>query len=268
MRRRPSLLLTAAAAALLPMASHGAAQTLRGTLLERETDRPISLALVLMLDARGDTIARAISDDQGRFTLTSRAPGDFVVHAEALGYETRRAGVFELGEGGEISFEFRLTPDPLAILGLEVAPTFAVREPPLVRNGFFDRLTQGVGHFITPGVLEESRHHRITDVLAEVPFLTLVNAHPSDRILIQDGGALCTPSVVVDGLLSSVIEGQRRRPGAPSEISGSEGNVEALVNLKDVEAIEVYRSAEEIPSQFGAMSWGGCGAIIIWTKRR
>lgn len=267
MATRPSLPVVALAAALAAWAP-ASAQTLRGTLMERGSDRPVTLALVLLLDARADTVARAITDDRGRFTLVAPAPGDYVVQAEAFGYETRRAGVFELGEGGEITFEFRVSPDPLAIAGLDVAADFTVREPPLVRNGYFDRLSAGIGHFITPGQLERTRHHRITDLLGEVPFLTVVNAHPSDRVLIQDGGALCTPSVIVDGLLASVIEGIRRRPGAPSEISGSEGNMEALVNLKDVEAIEVYRSAEELPAQFGAMSWDGCGAIIIWTKRR
>lgn len=267
MTPRPSL-PAAAAAALLLAVGPASAQTLRGTLLERGSDRPITMALVLLLGTGADTLARAITDDLGRFTLASPVPGDFVIQAEALGYETRRAGVFEMGEGGEISFEFRLAPDPLAITGLDVSRPWAVREPPLVRNGYFDRLSQGIGHFVTPGELERSRHTRITEVLAEIPFLTVVTAHPTDRVLIQDGGALCTPSIVVDGLLASVIEGQRRRPGAPNEIAGSEGNVEALVSLKEVEAIEVYRSAEELPAQFGAMSWDGCGAIIIWTRRR
>jgi len=266
MTRSLSLGLAALLIGVPPCVAH--AQTLRGTLLDRETDRPIPLALVLLLDASADTVARAVTDDLGRFALSSPVPGDFVIQAEAFGYEIRRAGVFEMGEGGEITFEFRLPPDPLALTGLDAGGRWKVREPPLVTNGYFDRLSQGIGHYITPGELERSRHHRITDLLAEVPFLTVVNAHPSDRLLIQDGGALCTPSVMVDGILASVIDGQRRRPGAPNAIAGSEGDLEALVNVKDVEAVEVYRSAEEIPTQFGAVSTAGCGAIIIWTKRR
>lgn len=244
------------------------AQTLRGRLLEKGTDRPITLALVVLVDAAGDSLVRAITDDLGRFTLTSPRPGDFMVVASALGYEEGRAGVFELGEGGELSVEFRLDLDPFALPGLDVVRRAPMREPPLVRNGFFDRMTQGGGTFFTPIDLERTPHTRITDLLAGVPYLTVVNAYPSDRLLMQDAGSMCAPVVVVDGLMASVIEGQRRRPGGANEISGSEGNLEALVSLKDVEAIEVYRGSQGLPPQFAPMSQGNCGAIVIWTRRR
>lgn len=244
------------------------AQTLRGRLLEEGTDRPIPLALVILVDAAGDSLARAVTDDLGRFTLTSAKSGDFVLVASALGYEDGRAGVFELGESGEISVDFRLGLDPFALPGLDVVRQAPVREPPLVRNGFFDRMSQGGGTFFTPVDLERTPHNRITDLLAGVPYLTVVNAYPSDRLLMQDAGSLCAPVVVMDGLMVSVIEGQRRRPGGVNEISGSEGNLEALVALKDVEAIEVYRGSQGLPPQFAPMSQGNCGAIVIWTKRR
>lgn len=244
------------------------AQTLRGRLLERGTDRPITLALVILVGTAGDSLARAITDDLGRFTLTSPKPGDFALTASAVGYEDGRAGTFELGEGGEISVEFRLDLDPLALPGLDVVSRAPVRESPLVRNGFFDRMNQGAGTFFTPVDLERTPHTRITDLLAGVSYLTVVNAYPSDRLLMQDAGSMCAPAIVMDGMLASVIEGQRRRPGTSSEISGSEGNIEALVSLKDVEAIEVYRGSQGVPAQFSGVTRGNCGAIIVWTKRR
>ena len=276
LRRRPGHLrrrlspppLLAAALLLGVWCQEASSQTVRGRLLERDTDRPIALALVLLLGGPADTVARAVTDDQGRFSLASPVAGDFIIQAVALGYESRRAGVFELGPGGEISVDFRIAPDPLAIAGLDVNREWAVAEPPLVRNGFFERLTQGNGTYFTPRDLELTRHTRLTDLLADVSFLTVVNAYPSDRVLIQSGGALCTPAILVDGVLASVIEGQRRRPGAPNEVSGSEGNVEALVSLRDVEAIEVYRTAQALPTQFGMANQTPCGAIVIWTKRR
>jgi hypothetical protein len=243
------------------------AQTLRGTLLERETERPVAEALVLLVGVHGDTVARGLSDGGGHFELTAPSAGEYFLLATTLGYRPVRAGVFELGEGGEMAVEVRLTPEPLSIDGLEVERRWAVSEPPLVRNGFFERLTQGEGFFITPVDLERSSAIRITELLATVPFLTVVQAS-TDRVLIQDGGRLCAPAVIVDGLRASVIAGQRRRPGAPSEVAGSEGNIEALVSLKDVDAVEVYRSPQQVPTQFGGMGRTDCGAIVIWTKRR
>lgn len=258
----------AAVGLLWPAPQNVAAQTLRGRLMEEGSNRPIALALLVLVDAAGDSVARAITDDLGRFTLTSPRSGDYTVVASALGYEEGQAGIFELAAGGELSMDFLLEPDPLAIEGLDVTRTWAVREPPLVRNGFFDRLSQGGGTFFTPIDLERTPHTRITDLLAGVSYLTVVNAYPSDRVLMQDAGSMCAPVIVVDGLMASVIEGQRRRPGGANEISGSEGNLEALVSLKDVEAIEVYRGSQGLPPQFAPMSQGNCGAIVIWTKRR
>lgn len=242
-----------------------AAQVLRGRLLERESDRPIPMALLILIGTAQDSVARAITDDLGRFTLTAPRPGDYFVVASALGYEDGRAGIFELGAGGELAVDFRLTPDPLAVPGIEVTEELRIHEPPLVKNGFFDRLVHGAGYFITPADLAAADASRLTDVLSGVPFLTLVNAYPTDRILIQGSGALCTPAIIIDGLLASTIRGRR---GSPNQIPGSEGDIEALVSLKEVEAIEVYRGGQQMPQQFTGMSRTECGAIIIWTKRR
>jgi hypothetical protein len=240
------------------------AQILRGTVADRESGRPVVEALVLLLAESGDTVAQTLSDPSGSFSLTAPGEGAYLLEVATLGYRTVRAGLFDLGAGGEMTVAVRLTPEPIAIPGLAVDHARAVREPSLVRNGFFDRLSQGVGHFITPVDLERSSATRLTDVLARVPFLRVVRAS-TDRVLVQDGGSLCAPAVLVDGILASTVEGRRGRAGP---IVGSEGDIEGLVALKDVEAVEVYRGGGEIPGQFAGMVRRECGAIIIWTKRR
>jgi hypothetical protein len=37
------------------------------------------------------------------------------------------------------------------------------------------------------------------------------------------------------------------------------------LNLKTVEAIEVYAGGAQVPAEFNRTS-GGCGVIVIWTK--
>lgn len=244
--------------------SHLDAQTLRGTVADRESGRPVVEALVLLLGERGDTVAHALTDATGTFLLSAPGAGGYVLDVSTLGYRTARAGVFELGAGGEMTLAVRMTPEPIAIPGLAVDRSWSVREPPLVRNGFFHRMSQGVGHFITPMDLERSSATRLTDVLARVPFLTVVRAS-TDRVLVRDGGSLCAAAVLVDGILASTVEGRSGRAGP---IVGSEGDIEGLVALRDVEAVEVYRGGSEIPGQFAGMVRRECGAIIIWTRRR
>ena len=242
----------------------GTAQTVRGTLLDTESSVPVAEALVLLVTERGDTVARTISDALGAFALSAPYAGEYYVLASTLGYRTLREGVFELGAGVEVTVEVRLEPEPISIAGIEVSRS-GVAEPPLVRNGFFDRLNQGNGYFFTPVDLERTSAVRITELLGRVPFLAVVNAYPTDRVLVREGGKMCAPSILMDGVLASQIQGRR---GSPNQISGSEGDLEALVSLKDVEAVEVYRGGREIPGQFAGMIRAECGLIVIWTKRR
>jgi len=253
-----------AAGSALP-ARPGTAQTVRGTLLDAESAVPVEEALVLLVTEQGDTVARTLSDARGAFALSAPSPGEYYILASTLGYRTLREGVFELGAGGVVTVEVRLEPEPISIAGIEVTRFGGVAEPPLVRNGFFARLSQGHGYFITPVDLDETSAVRITELLGRVPFLTVVSTYPSERVLVRDGGNLCAPSVLVDGVLASEIEGRR---GSPYLIRGSEGDLEALVSLKDVEAVEVYRGGREIPGQFAGMIRAECGLIVLWTKRR
>lgn len=240
-----------------------ASQAVRGALLDRESGAAVAEALVLLVTERGDTVARTISDERGAFTLSAPSAGAFWVLAATLGYRTAREGAFSLSPGGEVSVEIRLEPEPISIAGIEVERMATI--PPLMKNGFFERLKQGHGFFITPADIESTSAVRLTQLLAKVPFLTVVSTYPSDRVLVREGGDLCAPSVLVDGVLASEIQGRR---GSPFLIRGSEGDLEALVQLKDVEAVEVYRGGREIPGQFAGMTRAECGLIVIWTRRR
>ena len=240
----------------------GAAQTLRGSVLEMGTARPVQRARMLLLSTRGDTLAFSSTDGLGRFSVSFPEPGDFLLQTTALGYRTSRGGVFELGPGGELVLEIRLHPEPVSIEGLIVERPWVVREPAIVRSGFLDRMALGRGHFFTPLDLARSTSLTLTGILADVPRLAVVR----DRVLVLDQGRYCIPSLILDGMVASVARG---RMGSPNEISGSEGNVEALVPLlTDLEAVEVYRGGAEMPDEFAGMSRAECGAIVMWTRRR
>ena len=44
--------------------------------------------------------------------------------------------------------------------------------------------------------------------------------------------------------------------------------IDDFVSLHEVEAIEVYRGASELPGEFHGFRGGGsCGAVVVWTKR-
>ena len=246
--------------------SAAAPQTLRGAVLEAGTDRPVQQARLVLFNTRGDTLAYSISDGRGRFSVSFPEPGDFLLQATALGYRSSRGGIFELGRGGEMILEIRLHPAPISIEGLTVARPWLVREAAIVRSGFLERMAEGRGHFITPLDLERSPALTLTDVLAGIPRLVTFGGQTGNRVLVLNNGKYCAPSLVLDGVMVSEVKG---RMGATEEIRGTEGDVDFLVpQLRDVEAVEVYRGGSEMPAEFAGMSRTECGAIVVWTRRR
>ncbi len=89
---------------------------------------------------------------------------------------------------------------------------------------------------------------------------------------------MCEPRVLIDGLI--VIRGDSKPPRRPGR--AREGEVEDpfddprtpepslddVVNPETVEGIEVYRTAAQVPAEFGGSGiFTRCGVLVIWTRR-
>ena len=226
--------------------AHLSAQTIRGTLLQRGSDDPISLGFVALLTESGDSVTSTITDEEGGFLVTSPVPGNFLLLAAALGHRETTVGLFELGEGGELTVEFRIPVEPLTLDGLLVQAEPSAQVPALVRNGFSRRMQQGIGHFITPQEIENSSATRTAHLFRGEPGVRLVG----DRVLLRGTRSFCSPQIYLDGIPLSVDA------GLP---------LDAIVPLDVLAGVEVYRSAAEVPLQYGGTG-AGCGVILFWTK--
>lgn len=116
-----------------------------------------------MVSEVGDSISSTLSSTTGHFDVTAPNAGNYLLLAAALGYRETRVGLFELGTGGEMSVELRLWPEPLTLDGVVVESL--VREPELVRNGFYRRMQRGVGTFIRPAEIEQTRSTRAIEMI-------------------------------------------------------------------------------------------------------
>lgn len=267
--RRASCLTPVVFAALWLTSSSLQAQTIRGRLLDVQTGQPIDLGILVLLTADGDTVGMTASTPDGRFTFTAPDPGSFLLQAWAFGYSRRQEGVFELGEGGEMEIEFRISPLAIALEGMIVSVDRPRPNHPLIRNGFVRRYQLGLGHFITPRDLERTAHFNTASLFRFVPGMRVVTSSEStagggrvlgpatDRVLMRDpfGGGYCAPAVIIDGVRT------RYSPGTGETLS-------LLVPIGWVDAVEIYRRPAEIPPEYaGAANLEGCGVIVFWTKR-
>ena len=261
------------AAAGLPFPT--AAQTINGTLVDVDTGGPISLGLVMMFTEAGDSVTATLTNEAGRFSITSPEPGSFTLLASALGYKETPAGVFELGEGGVMSVEYRIAPQPMPLEELVVSLSRPALQHYLVRNGFVRRLQRGLGKFITPYDIEKSSAVTTEDLLAGVPEVrvgtvrvirdSMIIPRPDIGETVQirsPTSGWCAPAIFIDGVVAQYD------PQIGVTLS-------QLVPLPAVEGIEVYRRPAEIPVEYGVTQGGGrssamggtCGVLLLWTRQ-
>ncbi len=226
------------------------AQTIQGTLMEFGSDNPIDLGLIIMVSEFGDSITSTLSNGTGFFSVSSPYPGNYILMASALGYRETQVGLFELGDGGEMSVEFRLWPAPLELNGIVVQSL--VQEPELVRNGYYRRMQRGVGTFLGPAEIENAPELRAQELLIGLPGVRMtIDNSGTERIEVRGTRGLCVPTVFVDGVRT-----------AYGQVDSSLDRIAPMENLY---AIEVHRGVTGIPIEFG--SFNECGVIVFWTHR-
>jgi hypothetical protein len=227
------------------------AQTIQGTLLDRNTDRPIATARIVLVSEAGDSVASALTNAAGRFVVRSPRAGGYYLMASGLGYRETTAGIFDLEPGGEMTVEFRIYPLPITLDEIIVATRPGViREGALITNGFYQRMSAGLGYFLTPADIAKSQGLAVTELLYGIPRVSVLPEFGGNRVLMSAPLGECGPSIYVDGVLVS---------------QNGEG-LDAMAPLNVVEAVEVYRGAAELPLQWSGTAARGCGAIVIWTK--
>ena len=241
---------TSLLAAAVAFGVRAEAQTIRGTLKDRETDQPVRFGLVVMLTERGDSVAATLTNASGRFSLSSREPGGFYLKASALAYRETTVGIFDLDRGGEMTLEFRIFANPINLGGILINAPGGVRPGALIANGFFDRMQSGLGRFFPPAELQKSMVLRTSDVFFGIPRVSVLPEGLGNRIKMSSPTGECDPPLWVDGV--------------PLAGGASDEN---FPSMSVIEAIEVYRGGSELPLQWGGTTAQGCGAIVVWTKR-
>jgi hypothetical protein len=226
-----------------------AAQTIRGRVLEEFTDRPIGGAAVSLLTEQGARVAQgATSASDGGFTLPAPSPSTYRLWAEKPGYRLLVSPALQLRQGDVLDVTLRLLPDTIVLRPVVV--TASNRRPAGRFGGFYDRMGRHVaGTFITRDQIERRHPIQVSDLLRTIPGLEVL---PSPRgfgfdVRTVDG---CRPQVFLDGVPYALLGGE---------------TIDDVVSPTQLEGIEVYRHAAEVPAEF-LTAGSSCGAIVLWTR--
>jgi hypothetical protein len=97
------------------MSGMASAQTVRGTVLERNTGAPTAGVVVLLIDAAENPVARTLSSDSGHYRLTASTSGAYRIRTMRIGFRPFTSEPFEVSAGREITRDIDVAMIPVLL---------------------------------------------------------------------------------------------------------------------------------------------------------
>lgn len=231
-------------------ASSLSAQSVRGTVLEDGADRPIPEAVVTLVNSQGLRAGRVVANPDGTFAFRITRPDSYQLRAERLGYRPVTSPFVTLVPGDSVVLELRMSGRSVVLAPLTVvAGGDVLRERVLAE--FEYRRRRGFGRYMGPAEIERIRPFHTTDVLQQVPMVTVRGGFRRSVLLSNRRGGHCVPTVFIDRI--------RYRLSADFDLN-------EMVSGTRVLAVEVYPTPTGLPAEFSVLDNYDCGVIAIWTR--
>jgi|DewCreStandDraft_5_1066085.scaffolds.fasta_scaffold04347_3 iron complex outermembrane receptor protein len=206
--------------------------------------QPIPGATVALVDVG----RRAETDADGVARFADLPFGVYTLDVRRVGYDAARTQVVVALPEHQQAVVLRARPLRLAPL---VVQGRARRGVEMLRaRGFFERQRMRQGIFITREQIERLRPRLLSDLLRQMAPGVRITSTPfmeSRAAMARSVGlARCPIQFFIDGVPAYAFNIDDMRPG-------------------DVEGIEIYRGASEVPAEFNRFE-ARCGVIVIWTR--
>lgn len=188
---------------------------------------------------------RAETDERGTFRLVAGAEQGTRLEVRRIGFRPETVAVPAAGA------------PPLQLI---LARTGLVLDPVFVHGrrdlqgplaGFYRRMSQGNGRFLTQEQIERSTARRMSDLLRGIPGLRIDQKRTGANAYRQRG-ATVNPIIWVDGI----------------PLGGGEVDLEAY-DPRTFSGIEIYSGAATVPPEFtsGRSYSSSGGTIVLWTRQ-
>jgi hypothetical protein len=222
-----------------------------GHVLDEESGQGIERVEVRLI--RGELDLGRVTDGWGYFAFPHVQPGVYELLVNHLAYGTRRDTI-EVTGGQLYDLDLRLAMQPIELERLVVQAVRWQVSPRLW--DYYERVDHGHGSYITRDEIERRQPLRVTQLIAEMPGVTLLNRPgPGSYIVLSRYRRFdpngrpgpCFPIVYLDGF--------RLR----------DASLDDLVLPSDIEGIEVYKGLAEYPGEFASPD-ARCGVVAVWTR--
>jgi hypothetical protein len=204
---------------------------------------PVAFAEI-RLTPTGSATRELRTDAAGHFAITGLPSGSAQMLVRRLGYHPYD-GTIKVGAEGVDSLRLVLYVASAELAAMEVREE-SLGDSIAPREFWTRRRTNVFGRFFDKAEIEKKWVSLPSEILRGLPGVTL---QKSSRIgmLVRFRG--CRPNLFLDGM---------RAQGA---------EVDELISVGDIGAMEVYSSMAGVPPQYQDRT-NPCGAILFWTRRK
>jgi hypothetical protein len=234
-----------------------------GMVTDEHTGEGIAGVELVLRNVAGRQLRSATTNDVGRFEVVLQRASAVRIQAARVGYTETITPVLHFDHHEFFQVEIRMDPDAVLLAPLEVVARSTVGHNAVLAD-FQHRIRQGTGHYITRGDIEIRKPAYVSDLLAEIPGVTVVSIGRGTQrtVRMARSGAVrnCPVQIFLDGRLVT------RAVATSTGVSSETFNVDDIVSPGSVEGIEVYRGLSTVPPEFYNAD-ADCGVIAIWTRR-
>ena len=213
-------------------------------LVRSAAGRPVNGARLVLWGAGRDGSSNAA----GQYALNTLPEGSYMLEVRAVGFQPLRVPI-DLRPELEVVSDITLSPLVASVDTMRVrADRMTV---PL--EEFNRRRRLGFGHFLDEAAITKKGPTYMADIFRGTPgIVTMPGEFGRDRVLLRGTGMTgdCAPAVFINGMFVNI----------------EDGDMDVIINPKDVRAVEIYARTSSIPIQFEMRN--GCGSVVIWTGAR
>lgn len=232
---------------LIPGIGQAQAGSVRGSVMDRSTGRPVIGADVTLLD-EGRSVR---TDSLGRYAFAHVTPGVVRMRVRAIGFPSEFM-VFELAERQVAERPVILSAIPQQLASVEVRSAAPTTDYRMV--GFERRRETGRGQYLTETDLARLGASDVANAVKGLRGVTFECGDTPNGASFGRGGCFvrmsrapmrCLPEFVVDDM--------SRNDWGP------------MTPISDIIGIEVYTGPGDVAGEYAGRN-AGCGVIVIWTR--
>lgn len=245
------------------LASTVNAQVYKGQVLDEFTREPIPYVTVSIQNENNEHIRHTSTDENGYYLLNAPKPSNYYLHVKRIGYSENIGGPYFVETDDTLNVTFRVMEAAEELGEITVEGTSyeeVLTENFLKAKGFYKRMNQGIGQFMSNKDIEEKQANYMADLFRGMPGIT-TSFTRSGETIIASKRRTCPPKIVVNGHTMNfsaplVLEGTGQ--------VGSPLVIDHYASLENLVGVEVYPGLIGQPAEFGPKSY--CGAIVLWTR--